>query len=189
MRSARRSSGTARSPAGRREGRGRSAAHAAPSRASAARAWRSRARSRRPRAAATAPRTCACAKNSSCMPTCVRRARSIPGGRFENIDLVVVRENLEGLYIGHEHYIQIGDDPHAVAIATRRQHPPRQPTASRVRFRACDRHRPQESHHRPQSQHHEGADRHLSRDRRRISTSASTRAASRWTRSSSMPAR
>src|SRR5438132_5227958 len=25
----------------------------------------------------------------------------VPGGRFDNIDLVVVRENLEGLYIGH----------------------------------------------------------------------------------------
>jgi isocitrate dehydrogenase (NAD+) len=42
----------------------------------------------------------------------------IPGGRFENIDLVVVRENLEGLYIGHEHYVQIDEDPHAVAMAT-----------------------------------------------------------------------
>ena len=42
----------------------------------------------------------------------------INGGRFDNIDLVVVRENLEGLYIGHEYYIQIDDDPHAVAIAT-----------------------------------------------------------------------
>jgi isocitrate dehydrogenase (NAD+) len=30
----------------------------------------------------------------------------------------VVRENLEGLYIGHEHYIPIGNDPHAVAIAS-----------------------------------------------------------------------
>src|SRR5271168_4741764 len=49
----------------------------------------------------------------------LRPARTmIPGGRFEDIDLVVVRENLEGLYIGHEHYIQIGDDPHAVAIAS-----------------------------------------------------------------------
>ena len=49
----------------------------------------------------------------------LRPARTlIPGGRFDNIDLVVVRENLEGLYIGHEHYIQIGDDPHAVAMAT-----------------------------------------------------------------------
>ncbi len=42
----------------------------------------------------------------------------IPGGRFDNIDLVVVRENLEGLYIGHEHYVQIDNDPHAVAMAT-----------------------------------------------------------------------
>jgi isocitrate dehydrogenase (NAD+) len=49
----------------------------------------------------------------------VRPARTIvPGGRFEDIDLVVVRENLEGLYIGHEHYVQIDDDPHAVAMAT-----------------------------------------------------------------------
>jgi isocitrate dehydrogenase (NAD+) len=49
----------------------------------------------------------------------LRPARTlIPGGRFEDIDLVVVRENLEGLYIGHEHYIQIDDDPHAVAMAT-----------------------------------------------------------------------
>jgi isocitrate dehydrogenase (NAD+) len=49
----------------------------------------------------------------------LRPARTlIPGGRFDNIDLVVVRENLEGLYIGYEHYIQIDDDPHAVAMAT-----------------------------------------------------------------------
>src|ERR1700720_3977429 len=49
----------------------------------------------------------------------LRPARTlISGGRFDNIDLVVVRENLEGLYIGHETYIQIDDDPHAVAMAT-----------------------------------------------------------------------
>jgi len=49
----------------------------------------------------------------------LRPARTlVPGGRFDNIDLVVVRENLEGLYIGHEHYIPIDDDPRAVAIAT-----------------------------------------------------------------------
>ncbi len=49
----------------------------------------------------------------------LRPARTlVPGGRFDKIDLVVVRENLEGLYIGHEHYIQIDDDPHAVAMAT-----------------------------------------------------------------------
>ncbi len=49
----------------------------------------------------------------------LRPARTlIPGGRFDHIDLVIVRENLEGLYIGHEHYIEIDDDPHAVAIAS-----------------------------------------------------------------------
>jgi isocitrate dehydrogenase (NAD+) len=49
----------------------------------------------------------------------LRPARTIiPGGRYDGIDLVVVRENLEGLYIGHEHYVQIDDDPHAVAMAT-----------------------------------------------------------------------
>jgi isocitrate dehydrogenase (NAD+) len=49
----------------------------------------------------------------------LRPARTIvPGGRYDKIDLMVVRENLEGLYIGHEHYVQIDDDPHAVAMAT-----------------------------------------------------------------------
>ncbi|MEO5694648.1 MAG: isocitrate/isopropylmalate family dehydrogenase [Usitatibacter sp.] len=49
----------------------------------------------------------------------LRPARTlIPGGRYENIDLVLVRENLEGLYVGFEHYIPIGDDPRAVALAS-----------------------------------------------------------------------
>ena len=42
----------------------------------------------------------------------------VPGGRYEQIDLVLVRENLEGFYIGHEHFFAVDDDPHAVAIAT-----------------------------------------------------------------------
>ena len=42
----------------------------------------------------------------------------LPGGRYEDIDLVLVRENLEGLYVAFEHYIPIGDDPHAVAISS-----------------------------------------------------------------------
>jgi isocitrate dehydrogenase (NAD+) len=37
------------------------------------------------------------------------------GGRFEKVDIVLVRENTEGLYIGIEHYVRIGDDPRAVA--------------------------------------------------------------------------
>src|ERR1700757_273551 len=49
----------------------------------------------------------------------VRPARTlIAGGRYEAIDLVLVRENTEGLYVGFEHYIPIGDDPHAVAIGS-----------------------------------------------------------------------
>jgi isocitrate dehydrogenase (NAD+) len=49
----------------------------------------------------------------------VRPARTlVPGGRYEDIDVVLVRENLEGLYVGFEHYIPIGDDPHAVAIGS-----------------------------------------------------------------------
>ena len=49
----------------------------------------------------------------------VRPARTmVPGGRYEDIDVVLVRENLEGLYVGFEHYVPIGDDPRAVAIAS-----------------------------------------------------------------------
>ena len=36
-------------------------------------------------------------------------------GRFEKVDIVLVRENTEGLYIGIEHYVRIGDDPKAAA--------------------------------------------------------------------------
>jgi isocitrate dehydrogenase (NAD+) len=42
----------------------------------------------------------------------------VPGGRYENIDLVIVRENLEGLYVAFEHYIPIGDDAHGVALSS-----------------------------------------------------------------------
>ncbi len=54
----------------------------------------------------------------------VRPAKTIvPGGRFNDVDIVLVRENLEGLYIGVEHFVQVGNDPRAVgesmAIVTR----------------------------------------------------------------------
>jgi isocitrate dehydrogenase (NAD+) len=39
----------------------------------------------------------------------------VPGGRFEGVDLVIVRENVEGLYSGVEHFVQVGSDPRAVA--------------------------------------------------------------------------
>jgi isocitrate dehydrogenase (NAD+) len=46
----------------------------------------------------------------------VRPAKTVlPGLRFTGVDLVLVRENTEGLYIGIENYVKIGDDPHAAA--------------------------------------------------------------------------
>ncbi|MDE3127207.1 MAG: NAD-dependent isocitrate dehydrogenase [Gemmatimonadota bacterium] len=49
----------------------------------------------------------------------VRPAYSIVhGGRYDAIDLVLIRENTEGLYVGVEHYVQVGDDPKAVAEST-----------------------------------------------------------------------
>jgi isocitrate dehydrogenase (NAD+) len=54
----------------------------------------------------------------------LRPARDIvPGGRYDDVDLVLIRENTEGLYSGIEHYISIGDDPKAaaesIAVVTR----------------------------------------------------------------------
>lgn len=37
------------------------------------------------------------------------------GGRYEDIDLVLIRENTEGLYVGVEHYIGMEGDPRAAA--------------------------------------------------------------------------
>jgi isocitrate dehydrogenase (NAD+) len=39
----------------------------------------------------------------------------VPEGRYRNIDLVLIRENTEGLYSGIEHYIGVGGDPRAAA--------------------------------------------------------------------------
>jgi isocitrate dehydrogenase (NAD+) len=53
----------------------------------------------------------------------VRPARTIKPGRFDEVDIVLIRENTEGLYSGVEHYIRIGADPKAaaesIAIVTR----------------------------------------------------------------------
>jgi isocitrate dehydrogenase (NAD+) len=49
----------------------------------------------------------------------VRPAKTmIPDGRYEGVDLVIVRENTEGLYVGLDHTFRVGDDPKAVAQAT-----------------------------------------------------------------------
>lgn len=49
----------------------------------------------------------------------VRPAKTLmPGGRFEGVDLVIVRENLEGLYAVEERFEARGDDPRAVAYSS-----------------------------------------------------------------------
>ncbi len=46
----------------------------------------------------------------------VRPAKTVLTGlKFTGVDIVLVRENTEGLYIGIENYIKIGDDPMAAA--------------------------------------------------------------------------
>lgn len=54
----------------------------------------------------------------------LRPAKTIvPGGRFDGIDIVLVRENLEGLYIGEERWVEVNGDPRgraeSVAVVTR----------------------------------------------------------------------
>ena len=39
----------------------------------------------------------------------------VPDQRYEGIDLVLIRENTEGLYVGVEHFIGVDDDPRAAA--------------------------------------------------------------------------
>jgi isocitrate dehydrogenase (NAD+) len=48
----------------------------------------------------------------------VRPARTLVPGRYDNVDIVLIRENLEGLYLGQESYLRVGDDQRAVAIVT-----------------------------------------------------------------------
>jgi isocitrate dehydrogenase (NAD+) len=81
----------------------------------------------------------------------VRPAKTLPGvkTRFDNVDLVVVRENSEDLYSGLEHVVVPGV-VESLKIITE--------TASlrigrRIRFRPQM--EPQESNGRPQSQYHE----------------------------------
>jgi isocitrate dehydrogenase (NAD+) len=52
----------------------------------------------------------------------VRPAKSVPGvaSRYDNVDLVVVRENTEGMYVGIEHEVIPDEAAEAVRIITRR---------------------------------------------------------------------
>ncbi len=46
----------------------------------------------------------------------LRPAKTVlTNSRFENVDIILVRENTEGLYVGAESYIKVGNDPQAVA--------------------------------------------------------------------------
>jgi isocitrate dehydrogenase (NAD+) len=45
----------------------------------------------------------------------VRPVQTLRPGRYDGIDLVLVRENTEGLYVGVEHYIGVGKDRKAAA--------------------------------------------------------------------------
>jgi len=46
----------------------------------------------------------------------LRPAVSLQAGRYDGLDIVLVRENVEGFYSGAEHFIKVGDDPHAVGV-------------------------------------------------------------------------
>jgi isocitrate dehydrogenase (NAD+) len=46
----------------------------------------------------------------------LRPAVSLQPGRYDGLDIVLVRENVEGFYSGAEHFIKVGDDPHAVGV-------------------------------------------------------------------------
>jgi isocitrate dehydrogenase (NAD+) len=47
----------------------------------------------------------------------LRPAVTVLPGRYDGIDIVLVRENVEGLYSGVEHFIKVGDDPQAVGVS------------------------------------------------------------------------
>src|SRR6476469_9325196 len=80
----------------------------------------------------------------------VRPARSVvPGGRFTNVDIVLIRENTEGLYYGVDH------GRHAVWLGTNHS------LCVRVRGRA----RAEESDARAQGEHPEDDRRPVSRSR------------------------
>ncbi|MDX2059398.1 MAG: isocitrate/isopropylmalate dehydrogenase family protein [Gemmatimonadales bacterium] len=48
----------------------------------------------------------------------IRPARTILPGRYDGIDIVLIRENLEGFYTGIEHWIPTRDDPHSAGVTT-----------------------------------------------------------------------
>lgn len=47
----------------------------------------------------------------------VRPARTLVPGRYDDIDIVLIRENLEGFYAALEHYMPLNHDPRAIAMS------------------------------------------------------------------------
>ena len=122
----------------------------------------------------------------------LRPARTlVPGGRYEDIDLVLVRENLEGLYVALRALHPDRRRPARGGDLLRRQHARRVAAHRGVRVRLRGEARPQEGHHRPQGQRAQGADRRVPGDgagrrrrstpgRCRSTTGSSTRARCSW---------
>jgi isocitrate dehydrogenase (NAD+) len=48
----------------------------------------------------------------------IRPAKTIVPGRYDGIDIVLIRENLEGFYTGIEHWIATNGDPHSAGVTT-----------------------------------------------------------------------
>ncbi len=48
----------------------------------------------------------------------MRPVHTLIPGRYDNLDIVLIRENLGGFYVAHDYYIAVGDDPRAVAVST-----------------------------------------------------------------------
>ena len=91
----------------------------------------------------------------------VRPARSMRGldFRYENVDLIIVRENTEDLYAGHRAHGR---------PRRRREHQDHHPGGVRadrpLRLRVRGRERPAQGHRRPQGQHHEAVRRPVPRE-------------------------
>lgn len=45
-------------------------------------------------------------------------ATLIRDGSYSNVDIVLVRENLEGMYVAHEYFVPVGRDPRAIAVSS-----------------------------------------------------------------------
>ena len=146
-------------------------------------ASRSRGRSRRRSAAASARSTSALRKELD-MYAQVRPCKSYPGvrTRFEDVDLIIVRENTEDLYAGIEYEQGTPDAERAdrldrgarrQAALERRRHldqadlDHRHAADLRVRLRLRAPQRPPQDHGRPQGEHHEVLGRPLAARRAR----------------------